>query len=481
MTLPRSILSRELLPASIAIFTAVSIVAFERLAVTAALPQVAAELGGVTLLPWVVTGFLLTSGVATAITGSFIDNRGTANVFRWATIVFALSSLAAGLASSMPMLVAARVVQGAAGGAIISVGVAAVTLVYPDHLTGRAFAANSNVWGILGFAGPAIAAAMLEIGSWRWIFLIMAPTCLAALVAGWRTLPEAVEPGATRVDWVSAGLLVTAVGAVLAAVSDPSLASIALVVLGAVAGALLWKRIGRPKSLFDRRFVASSPFWQFSAVAGLTVAAMTGIQSFLPVYVAGARGASASAAAWSVVWLTLGWTLAANVAGRVTDRVSEHSVLLAGAVLGPFALMLAWISVVNQAHLGFVFAAYFLMGVSVGTVTNALLQMLKLNVPRSSAGQATSVFSVARTIGLSVGAGLAGGIILAVVASRLGDVAEVRALLSGETANLGGGAAEALGSGFALAHLVALGLMLAAVAVVISLGRSVKQVGSNAV
>ncbi|MGH3666703.1 MAG: MFS transporter, partial [Acidimicrobiia bacterium] len=200
MTAPRSILSRELLPASVAIFTTVAIVAFEGLAVTAALPELTAELGQVHLLPWVITAFLLASGVSTAIAGSFIDSVGTSTVFRWATFAIAASSLAAAAASSMPMLVATRVFQGAAGGAIISVGVGAVALVYPSHLVGRAFAANSNVWGILGFAGPAIAAVLLQVGSWRWIFLLMVPISAVALIAGWRTLPGPVEPTPLRVD-----------------------------------------------------------------------------------------------------------------------------------------------------------------------------------------------------------------------------------------------------------------------------------------
>ena len=131
MTGPRSILSRELLPASIAIYTTIAIVAFEGLAVTAALPDLTAELGDVELLPWVITGFLLASGVATAIAGSFIDSLGTSTVFRWATIGFAAASLAAAASDSMPLLVATRVLQGATGGALISVGVGAVALVYP--------------------------------------------------------------------------------------------------------------------------------------------------------------------------------------------------------------------------------------------------------------------------------------------------------------------------------------------------------------
>jgi len=445
----------------------VAIVAFEGLAISAALPDLAGELGDVALLPWVITSFLLASAVATAITGSFVDAYGTSVVFRWATMAFAVSSVAAAAAPTMAVLVASRVVQGAAGGAIISVGIAAVALVYPDHLTGRAFAANSNVWGVLGFASPALAAVLLELGSWRWIFLLMAPICLVALAAGWRTLPRAVEPTAMKVDWTSAGLLVLAVGAVLAAVTNIGSSSIIFVAGGAAASFLLWRRSRRhPAPLVDPRFVHAFPYGSLAAAASLTLAAMGGMSAYLPVYVRGARGGSASLAAWSVLWLTIGWTTAANVAGRVTDRTSEWRVLLTGAAIGPAALLGAYLAVTSTAPLAVVFAAYFVMGTSVGTVTNASLQLVRRAVPSGLAGRATSAHAFLRTMGLSLGAGVSGGVILAVVATRLDDIGRVRDSLAGEGAELVGSAATALAAGFGVAHLVALSLMTIALVVV---------------
>lgn len=473
MAVPRSILSRDLLPVSVAIFTAVAVVAFEGLAVTAALPDLASELGSVSLLPWVITAFLVASGVATAITGGLVDAVGTSIVFRWATIVFAVSSLGAAVAPSMLVLVVARVVQGAAGGAIISVGIAAVALVYPGHLTGRAFAANSNVWGVLGFAGPALAAAMLELGSWRWIFLTMVPLSLVALAAGWRTLPVAVEPSPVEIDWTTVGLLVVAVGATLGAVSDLSTSALVTGPVAVGAGTLLWRRVGRgSRPLVDRRFVTSRPYRELAAVASLTLAAMAGIQAYLPLYVRGARGGSASLAAWSVLWLTIGWTTAANIAGRATDRVSERLVLGVGVAVGPVGLLAAWATVSLDAPLPAIFGAYFLMGMSVGTVTNVALQLVKRAVPDHLAGRATSAHAFLRTLGLSIGAGLAGGVILAGVSASVGDVAAVRSALSGEGGgDLTGPVTEALAGGFAIAHVSALVLMGAAVAAAIPILR----------
>jgi len=470
MTLPRSILSREFLPASVAIFTTVAIVAFEGLAVTAALPDLTAELGDVRLLPWVITAFLLASGVTTAITGSFVDSAGISTVFRWATIAFGLSSLAAALSPSMEMLVAMRVLQGASGGAVISVGLAAVALVYPGHLVGRALAANSNVWGVLGFAGPALAAVLLQVGSWRWIFLVMVPLSAAALVAGWRTLPGPVEPAPLRVDWISVGLLVVAVGALLAAVSNPSAGSSLLLVLAILSAGLLWRRMGRSGStLLDRQFIGEPPYLHLALVASLTLAATMGLAAYLPVYVRGARGASAAGAAWSVLWLTIGWTVAANIAGRVTDRVNGRSVLRVGALAGAPAIGAAWASVALSAPLPVVYACYFMMGMSVGTVTNAALQMVRQAVADNRAGRATSAHAFTRTLGMTIGAGLAGGVILATVAASLGDISSVRAALSGDAGDLAGPAAAALAQGFATAHGVSLVIMVAAIVVMFRL------------
>jgi MFS family permease len=461
MTAPRSILSRELLPASIAIYTTIAIVAFEGLAVTAALPDLTAELGDVELLPWVITAFLLASGVATAIAGSFVDSMGVATVFRWATIGFAAASLAAAAATSMPLLVASRVLQGATGGALISVGVGAVALVYPSQLMGRAFAANSNVWGVMGFAGPALAAALLQVGSWRWIFLVMVPIAAAALLAGWRTLPGPIEPAALRIDWIEVALLVVAVGSLLATVSYLSVAALVPATVMVVSGTLLWRRMTRDgTSLLDRRFLGDYPYRQLASVTALTLVAILGLSTYLPVYVRGARGATVAAAAWSVLWLTLGWTVAANIAGRVTDRVAERSVMRAGVFVGIPAIAAAWAAVAFAAPLPVVYATYFAMGAAVGVVTNSALQMVRLAVPSNLAGRATSAHAFSRTVGMSVGAGLAGGVILATVARTVGDVSPVRDALAGDTSALAGAAVDALARGVSIAHAVSLGIML---------------------
>ena len=77
--------------------------AFEALAVTAAIPELAADLGGVSLLPWVITGYIVTSSVSTVIAGPLVDGIGARIIFRWAVGIFVLASVAAALVPSMPL------------------------------------------------------------------------------------------------------------------------------------------------------------------------------------------------------------------------------------------------------------------------------------------------------------------------------------------------------------------------------------------
>ena len=133
----------------------VAIAAFDGLAVASALPSIADDLGRIALLPWVLTGYLATSAIAVIVAGPVIDAIGVRRTFRITGTWFLGASALAALAPTMETLIAARVLQGLGGGLVIAVALAAVGLAYPHELRPKAFAANSIVWGVMGFGGPA--------------------------------------------------------------------------------------------------------------------------------------------------------------------------------------------------------------------------------------------------------------------------------------------------------------------------------------
>ena len=461
---PIGVLSRPLLPASIAIFTTTALVAFEALAVTAAIPELAADLGGVALLPWVITGYILTSSVSTVIAGPLVDGIGARIVFRWAVGIFVVASVGAAIAPSMPLLVGARVVQGAGAGLISAVGLAAVGLVYPARLVSRAFAANATVWGAMGVAGPGIAAALLTTLNWRWIFLVSVPLGLLALAAGWRVLPGPAGERQVSIDWRGVLLLTLFSIAMVIGVDRLDGWSAAAFVVLLIVGAAYWRHAKRADSPVLRlEHLARQPYLGLALGIGLLLAGAIAAETYVPLYVRGARGAGPALTAWSVLFFTVGWTVGANVAGRLADRVPETSLTMSGFVVTVPALVGLWLAASAEAPLWIVFLLLTLAGTGVGSATNAGLTLLRAATEDQNLGRATAAHQFARSQGFAIGPALGGALILTVVARRVGDVEQVQSMLTGSADGIAGQTSLAIGDGFALAALV--GAVIAALGV----------------
>jgi MFS family permease len=454
-----TILSPEYRGFTVAILTIVALSAFEGLAVAAALPQVAADLGGVALLPWVVTVFLLTVGVATIVAGAMVDRVGAGRTFRVSVVVFVLGGVAAGLAPSIEVLLAARVVQGIGAGATNAVALAAVGLVLPERLVGRAFAANATVWGVMSVAGPAIAAAMLTVASWRWIFLVNLPLGGAALALGWRQLPDrpAVEGGVQgRIDPLNLTLLTVFSVASLVALDQLGWTSVPAVVLALAAGWLVLRRTeGRADALVAPRHVVRAPFGPLAWGIALLLVGAIGTQSYVPLYISAGRGVSPALTAWSVLFFTLGWTSGAQLSSRLMDRLGAMRVTTIGSLVVPPGTAAVGVAALLGAPLWVLFIALFVAGTGMGAATNSGLTLLRSLAPDAELGRATAAHQYVRSQGFAGGAALGGAVLLLVVATRTGDVEAVRGLL-GEGG--GGGAldptlAAAVADGFGIAAL----------------------------
>jgi MFS family permease len=472
------VLSAEHLPASIAIYTTVALVAFEGLAVTAAIPQLAGDLGGVALIPWVITGYLLTSGVATVVAGPLVDAVGTRLMFRVAVTAFTLAGTAAALAPSMPVLVALRLLQGAGGGLVIAVGLAAVGLVYPSRLVSRAYAANSTVWGVMGVAGPALAAFLLTALDWRWIFGVNLPLGLVSLVAGWRVLPGAA--GVTgrserRLDLGGALLVSAFTLASLVAVDELGTASIPWAVAAALAGFAYRAHARRSEHPIIRlEHIAHQPFSGLALGIALMLTGALAANVYLPLYVQGGRGGGSAITAWSVLFFTVGWTIGSNVAGRITERVAESGLVLAGFAATLPGLACVAVAAFVDAPLWIVFGGFTVAGMGVGTSTNAALTLLRAVSPAGRLGRATAAHQFMRNQGITFGAALGGAVILFVVAREAGSVEAVRGLLSGASGTEGSVSAAGIADGFAVTAAVGTVISTLGLPAILSLRRHLR-------
>lgn len=458
---PRSVLSRELLPASIAVFASAALASFQALGIAAALPDIATDLGNVSLLPWVITAYLLTSSLATVVAGPFIDAVGVSRMFRLSLAVFAFTGFATAFAPSMEVLVGLRLLQGAGAGLILSTGTAAISLVYPRHLVGRAFAANATVWGVMGVAGPAVAAFILTFLSWEWIFYANLPLGAIALVAAWKVFPGPFGEAAGRFDLFGSALLAVVTVASLFAVDALDLTS--LIWLAGAAGALLVyirhaRRADPPVVRLEH--IAPQPYRGLALSTGLLLTGTFAMSTYIPLYVRAGLEGSPALTAWSVLPLTVGWTVGAVLSSRLADRHSESWIVLLGFMVGMPSLAVAWLAITIDLPVYAAFTVFFTSGIGVGMATNASLTLLRAVTQSAQMGRVVSAHLFARNQGFTFGSAIGGAVLLLVVTLQLGDVELVRELIASPEGGGPAGAAAAVRSGFAVSVAVGFGLIV---------------------
>lgn len=464
---------------TVANLTVVALVAFDGLAIVAALPSITDDLGDVALVPWVITGFLATSAIAGLAAGPVIDAVGVRRTFRVTGMWFLITSVLVAIAPNMETLVAARVLQGFGGGLVIAVALAAVGLAYPVTLRPRAFAANSMVWGTLGFGGPVIVAGLLAIGSWRLVFLAQIPLTVVALAMGWRSLPSTRDkPIRIQIDWYGVGLITGLVMASLvgvASIGSTWAGAIAGVVIAVACAALLWRHSGRPGDpVLARIHLTRFPLRRIHLTSGMVLIAGLAADNYLPLYTRTVKGWSESAAAFSVMFLTIGWTGAAFVVSRVVGRRTEADLILFGSLLSLPSLVVAGAAVAADWPMAVVLAAYFCVGLSVGFISTAGLNLLQASSDPAEMGRTNSAHQFIRTLCITYGVAIGGAVLLFVVDRQAGDVEAVRELLGGDDAAIDPSTIDGIRDGFAAVHIFSVAAAVTCIGAAVVLWRQTR-------
>jgi DHA2 family multidrug resistance protein-like MFS transporter len=198
--------------AMLALGIAVAISALVGSIANIALPTIARDMG---VTPaesiWVVNAFQLTVTVCLMPFASLGDIHGHRRVFIWGLVLYTIGSLLCAVAPSMSVLIAARVLQGVGGAGIMSVNGALVRFIFPLAQLGRGVGFNVLVVAVSSAAGPSVAAAIMAVGSWPWLFAVQVPFGVLSWWLSLRYLPPS-PPSGHKFDPVSALLNAIALG-----------------------------------------------------------------------------------------------------------------------------------------------------------------------------------------------------------------------------------------------------------------------------
>lgn len=468
-------------PVILSTMTAMSIVSFDGLGVSSAQNAIAGDLGHVDLLPWVFTAYAVTQTLAAVAAGNLVDALGLRRVYRLTLLVFLLASAGCTFAPSMPLLIAARAAQGIGGGLLYACANTAIGVTFPDHLRSRAFAAGSTIWGVMSFAGPSLAAALLHSPlHWRGVFGVAIPLTSFALVIGWARMPVHASSGGVRFDVTGFVIVGSLVGTLLVGVSRHDARSAPLLVVTLVLAAVYWWHAGRTtEPLLSRRLLAHNPIAGINTLVFMLFAGGVSVESFVPLFVKGGLGKSDTIGAFSVTFMALGWTSASIVASRLLDRVSETTVIVSAFALVLTPLVGGLTLYRTSTPWGLVALFSLLQGGGIGAITNSSLTLLQKVSPASEMGRANGSHYFLRNLGSTIGTAAAGGILLAVVAHRLGNVDEIRPLLKGEGAAAVSEAARgAVSAGYRWAHVLSLSLATVGFAIALRVRHAVRSANS---
>ena len=362
----------------------ITMIAFEALAVAAAMPAVAAALDGVPYYALAFGGPLAASMPGMVLAGRWCDRHGVVRAAAWGLGLFAVGLLAAGLAQRMPVLVAGRVLQGLGGGMLGVVLYVGMGQVVPAALHPRLFSLFATAWVVPGLVGPSLAAWLVVYTNWRWVFLValaVLPVAAALLMPAFTKLPKppapsARQPGAgSRLAWALAG----AAGALL--LHGAAGQRWPLLVAGFVlACAAAWR-------LLPAGSLRAAPgLPSVIALRGLVAAAFATAEVFMPLALTRDHGWSLLQAGWALSTGALFWSVGSGLQARLSRASARERALRVGLALvsvGITCVALAF----NWPLPGALFAvltiaSWALSGLGVGLAFPILsVQLLKISAP----------------------------------------------------------------------------------------------------
>jgi EmrB/QacA subfamily drug resistance transporter len=389
--------------------------------VVPALPTIQHDLGASeTAVTWLLTGYLLSASVGTAIIGRLGDMYGKEHVLFWTLVLLGGGTLLAALSHTLALLIAARVIQGVAGG-IYPLAFGIIRDEFPRERVPGSIGLISAILGIGAGIGIISGAIIVEHLSWNWLFWMPLAVIVVAAFCTWRYVPESPVRVPGRINWLAAALMSTGICTVLVAISETttwgwgSAKTIGLLVAGfAVCGLWIVVEVRSKEPLIDMAMMRIRGVWTANLTAFLLGAGMYSAFIVFPQFAQLPKstgfgfGASVVASGLYLLPSTIAMMLVGFAAGPISARFGSKSAVVVGSVFSAaaFALIAG-----QHGHPYDMLLSSALMGIGIGLSFAALGNLIVQAVPAHQTGAAGGMNTVMRTIGGALGGQLAATLI----------------------------------------------------------------------
>lgn len=382
-----------------------------------AMPRIVGELGGLALMAWLTTAYMLTSTVIVPIAGKLADLMGRRVIYVTGLIIFIGASALCGMAQNITELILFRGLQGLGGGIMMPMAM----IIIGDLFTGKQRAKWQGVFGaIFGLSsvvGPQIGGWIVDALDWRWVFYINLPVGIVAVILIAIALPKHKAIGKVKFDIPGITTMVLGVVSLLLALtfggkdyawlSWQIIGLFAVAIVSLVSFVIIESRAQEP--ILPVRLFKNRTFTTINGVGFLMAVGMFGAIMFVPLFMQGIVGISASASGTVMMPLMLTMIAASIVSGQFIHKVGVRKQMLVGMII--MAVGFYFLSTMGVDTTKLTASAYMLiLGLGMGLVMPILTLALQESFPKSELGVVTSSSQFFRQIGGTFGMTILGAV-----------------------------------------------------------------------
>jgi MFS family permease len=452
-----SLSRRKLVVIMTALMLTLLLQALDQTMVALAMPQIVASLHGFDLYAWVVTAYVLGSTVFLPIAGRLSDQFGRKGFVLGGIAVFLIGSAASGAAGTMGELIAFRALQGAASGCGITMVYSVVADLFEPRERTKWGGFFGAVYGFASFAGPTLGGWLADHGPllghfvtdetrWRWVFYIHLPFGLIAFAVLAAVLPGNLSERITsergwaavrRIDFAGAALSAAATVCLMLALtwvsSDPQRWGSPRALAGfAAALALFWaflrhERRTTAEAILPRVFLRIRDFRNAASYGLIVGMVWLSVVFYLPLYLQGVVGSSATQAGLAMLPLTVAQTVYSSCVGyllRTTGGRYRGFATFGAALL---LLSLAGMTQMGASSSELLVSALMIgIGVGIGVFMPVTSTLAQIVVPRSMLGAATNSIGYLRSVGQMLGVAIVGAIVQSSLGAQATSLAALR-------------------------------------------------------
>ncbi|MBP7778907.1 MAG: DHA2 family efflux MFS transporter permease subunit [Acidobacteria bacterium] len=381
--------------------------------VNVSLPHIAGNLSAtIDESTWVLTSYLVANAIVLPLTGWLATYFGRKRLLMVSVTGFTLSSLLCGLAPNLPLLVLFRLLQGATGGAMQPLSQAILLEAFPPHERGKAM----GFWGlgivVAPILGPVLGGWLTDAYSWRWVFYINLPVGITSLVMTKLYVfdPPYLRRETTRIDYLGIGLLALWVGTLQLVLDlgqqrdwfSSSLITTLVVMAGGGLVAFVVRELMAAEPVIDLRVFKLRTYSAGVFLMTTLGFVLYGSLVLLPIMLQTLLGYPSLQAGIAMAPRGMGSLIGMPVVGLLVGKLDPRGLVAGGLVVGAGTLF--WLGSLNLgAGYWDIFWPQFLQGVGLSLVFVPLTTISMDPIPRERMGNATSLFSLMRNLGGSVG------------------------------------------------------------------------------